>query len=299
MVAYSPSYDYWHCVGVIKWSKSHIFPQASVEDWAGVLLHRIPSGNRLLLLNEIGLWSVQGCKTSFRWDLFIRCLYLMASFHCISQNQLLTKGMVILRDKIRFYEGTTDWINSLNTFCRGKFSFYQLSFWLVPAWLMQVRSYWTLWQRPGTSSSVMFSRCCRPSSTQFRYTNISRVRCFLPLQHRGSTNATTHCLLNDGHCFLCPGCVQGKEPSVRQLALLHFRNTIVLSVKLEDALSRPRARVPPSVTQMLLILQVANLIACFLTHFVVISSVPNKAKQHQIKLSFVHGNLWLLPCTEG
>lgn len=51
-------------------------------------------------------------------------------------------------------------------------------------------------------------------------------------------------------------CAQGKEPSVRQLALLHFRNTIVLSVKLEDALSRPRARVPPSVTQMLLILQV-------------------------------------------
>lgn len=57
-------------------------------------------------------------------------------------------------------------------------------------------------------------------------------------------------------CFLCPCCAQGKEPSVRQLALLHFRNTIVLSVKLEDALSRPRARVPPSVTQMLLILQV-------------------------------------------
>lgn len=54
-------------------------------------------------------------------------------------------------------------------------------------------------------------------------------------------------------CFL-----QGKEPSVRQLALLHFRNTIVLSVKLEDALSRPRARVPPSVTQMLLILQVSR-----------------------------------------
>lgn len=45
---------------------------------------------------------------------------------------------------------------------------------------------------------------------------------------------------------------------MRQLALLHFRNTIVLSVKLDDALSRPRARVPPSVTQMLLILQVAH-----------------------------------------
>lgn len=53
-------------------------------------------------------------------------------------------------------------------------------------------------------------------------------------------------------------CLQGKEPNVRQLALLHFRNTIVLSVKLEDALSRPRARIPPSVTQMLLILQVCT-----------------------------------------
>ncbi|XP_060759550.1 proline-rich protein 5-like isoform X2 [Neoarius graeffei] len=49
--------------------------------------------------------------------------------------------------------------------------------------------------------------------------------------------------------------VQGKEPSVRQLALLHFRNIITLSIKLEDALSCPNAFVPPSVIQMLLILQ--------------------------------------------
>ncbi|XP_048463794.1 proline-rich protein 5 [Rhincodon typus] len=47
----------------------------------------------------------------------------------------------------------------------------------------------------------------------------------------------------------------GKEPTVRQIALLHFRNIITLNVKLEDALSRPRARVPPSLIQMLLILQ--------------------------------------------
>ena len=45
---------------------------------------------------------------------------------------------------------------------------------------------------------------------------------------------------------------------MRQLALLQFRNTIVLSVKLDDALCRPRARVPPSITQMLLILQVGS-----------------------------------------
>lgn len=43
---------------------------------------------------------------------------------------------------------------------------------------------------------------------------------------------------------------------MRQLALLHFRNIITLSIKLEDALSRPNARVPPSIIQMLLILQV-------------------------------------------
>lgn len=51
-------------------------------------------------------------------------------------------------------------------------------------------------------------------------------------------------------------CPQGKEPSVRQLALLHFRNIITLNLKLDEALSRPRARVPPSIIQMLLILQV-------------------------------------------
>lgn len=32
---------------------------------------------------------------------------LITSAHCVLQNQLLTKGMVILRDKIRFYEGGT------------------------------------------------------------------------------------------------------------------------------------------------------------------------------------------------
>lgn len=98
------------------------------------------------------------------------------------QNQLLTKGMVILRDKIRFYEGQ------------------KLLDSLAETW--------------------DFFFCDVLSMLQ---------AIFHP--------------------------VQGKEPSVRQLALLHFRNTIVLSVKLDDALSRPRARVPPSVTQMLLILQ--------------------------------------------
>nr|XP_061815914.1 proline-rich protein 5-like isoform X5 [Nerophis lumbriciformis] len=98
------------------------------------------------------------------------------------QNQLLTKGMVILRDKIRFYEGQ------------------KLLDSLADTW--------------------DFFFCDVLSMLQ---------AIFYP--------------------------VQGKEPSVRQLALLHFRNTITLNLKLDEALARPRARVPPSIIQMLLILQ--------------------------------------------
>nr|XP_005993732.1 PREDICTED: proline-rich protein 5 isoform X3 [Latimeria chalumnae] len=98
------------------------------------------------------------------------------------QNQLLTKGMVILRDKIRFYEGQ----KLLDT--------------LAETW-------------------------------DFFFSDV------LPMLQ----------------AIFYP--VQGKEPSVRQLALLHFRNIIALNIKLDDALSRPRARVPPSIIQMLLILQ--------------------------------------------
>ncbi|XP_047598042.1 proline-rich protein 5 isoform X2 [Lutra lutra] len=99
------------------------------------------------------------------------------------QNQLLTKGMVILRDKIRFYEGQ------------------KLLDSLAETW-------------------------------DFFFSDV------LPTLQ----------------AIFYP--VQGKEPSVRQLALLHFRNTITLSVKLEDALARTHARVPPAIVQMLLVLQV-------------------------------------------
>lgn len=98
------------------------------------------------------------------------------------QNQLLTKGMVILRDKIRFYEGQ------------------KLLDSLAETW-------------------------------DFFFCDVLTM-----------LQAIFH-----------P--VQGKEPSVRQLALLHFRNTITLNMKLDEALSRPRARVPPSIVQMLLVLQ--------------------------------------------
>ncbi|XP_039719148.1 proline-rich protein 5 isoform X2 [Pteropus medius] len=98
------------------------------------------------------------------------------------QNQLLTKGMVILRDKIRFYEGQ------------------KLLDSLAETW-------------------------------DFFFSDV------LPTLQ----------------AIFYP--VQGKEPSVRQLALLHFRDTITLSVKLEDALTRTHARVPAAIVQMLLVLQ--------------------------------------------
>ncbi|XP_043821044.1 proline-rich protein 5 isoform X2 [Dromiciops gliroides] len=98
------------------------------------------------------------------------------------QNQLLTKGMVILRDKIRFYEGQ------------------KLLDSLAETW-------------------DFFFGDVLPTLQAIFYP------------------------------------VQGKEPSVRQLALLHFRNIITLNIKLEDALSRSRARIPPSIVQMLLVLQ--------------------------------------------
>ncbi|CAN0427095.1 proline-rich protein 5-like isoform X1 [Lampetra fluviatilis] len=49
--------------------------------------------------------------------------------------------------------------------------------------------------------------------------------------------------------------VQGKELSVRQMSLLAFRNAIPLKLKLDEALIRPRARVPPTIAQMLLVLE--------------------------------------------
>ncbi|XP_075409627.1 proline-rich protein 5 isoform X1 [Tenrec ecaudatus] len=98
------------------------------------------------------------------------------------QNQLLTKGMVILRDKIHFYEGQ------------------KLLDSLAETW-------------------------------DFFFSDV------LPALQ----------------AIFYP--VQGKELSVRQLALLHFRNTITLGVKLEDALARSHARVPPAIVQMLLVLQ--------------------------------------------
>lgn len=50
-------------------------------------------------------------------------------------------------------------------------------------------------------------------------------------------------------------CVQGQELTVRQMALLAFRDLVLLKLQLEDSLGTA-ASVPPPVTQMLLVLQV-------------------------------------------
>ncbi|XP_051546616.1 proline-rich protein 5 isoform X7 [Myxocyprinus asiaticus] len=123
-----------------------------------------------------------GAGTNATWNRQLLKTELGSFFTEYLQNQLLTKGMVILRDKIRFYEGQK-LLDSL-------------------------------------SETWDYFFCDVLSTLQ---------AIFYP--------------------------VQGKEPSVRQLALLHFRNIITLNIKLDEALSRPRARVPPSIIQMLLILQ--------------------------------------------
>lgn len=158
--------------------------------------------------------------------------------------------MVILRDKIRFYEGMTDRKSCLNpvvVVCVSELSFNQLYF--LAMWC---RSEVT--RLSGRDLGLLLLWCSLDAAGHLPSGSGTH-----PYYETGQQLSNSYCkmvVVAQLCCFLCPLCVQGKEPSVRQLALLHFRNTIVLSVKLEDALSRPRARVPPSVTQMLLILQV-------------------------------------------
>ncbi|XP_053142258.1 proline-rich protein 5-like isoform X3 [Hemicordylus capensis] len=49
--------------------------------------------------------------------------------------------------------------------------------------------------------------------------------------------------------------VQGQELTIRQIALLGFRDLILLRVKLGEILPRVQTKIPPSIVQMLLILQ--------------------------------------------
>nr|XP_015193600.1 PREDICTED: proline-rich protein 5-like isoform X1 [Lepisosteus oculatus]XP_015193601.1 PREDICTED: proline-rich protein 5-like isoform X1 [Lepisosteus oculatus]XP_015193602.1 PREDICTED: proline-rich protein 5-like isoform X1 [Lepisosteus oculatus] len=51
--------------------------------------------------------------------------------------------------------------------------------------------------------------------------------------------------------------VQGQELTVRQMALLGFRDLVLLKLPLEELLPSVEAQTPPAITQMLLILQVA------------------------------------------
>lgn len=183
-----------------------------------------------------------------------------------AQNQLLTKGMVILRDKIRFYEGTTDLMQSLERHHGvSELRISQLCFCtcVINVGQKLLDSLAETWDFFFCDVLSMLQAIFHPVQV---HNHQKSLLVFVFAAQR----------MNFKHfCYsLCPSpCVQGKEPSVRQLALLHFRNTIVLSVKLEDALSRPRARVPPSVTQMLLILQVGLQAWSQLTHWLFLFSI--------------------------
>uniref|UniRef100_A0A8C3J976 Proline rich 5 like n=1 Tax=Calidris pygmaea TaxID=425635 RepID=A0A8C3J976_9CHAR len=50
-------------------------------------------------------------------------------------------------------------------------------------------------------------------------------------------------------------CLQGQELTIRQIALLGFRDLVLLKVKLEEILPLVRTKLPASIVQMLLILQ--------------------------------------------
>lgn len=57
-------------------------------------------------------------------------------------------------------------------------------------------------------------------------------------------------------CPLSP--LQGQELTIRQISLLGFRDLVLLKVKLGDVLLLARSPPPPSIVQMLLILQVGE-----------------------------------------
>lgn len=59
-------------------------------------------------------------------------------------------------------------------------------------------------------------------------------------------------------------CVQGQELTVRQMALLAFRDLVLLKLPLEETLGSA-ASFPPPVTQMLLVLQVTVLLSTMST----------------------------------
>ncbi|XP_063479045.1 proline-rich protein 5 isoform X2 [Symphalangus syndactylus] len=151
------------------------------------------------------------------------------------QNQLLTKGMVILRDKIRFYEGPAQGPQHSDKERKDGHR---------PAPTVRTPEWEPAWSQGHCGAARLHQPLRLPGWSQGQ-------------KLLDSLAETWDYFFSDVlpmlQAIFYP--VQGKEPSVRQLALLHFRNAITLSVKLEDALARAHARVPPAIVQMLLVLQ--------------------------------------------
>uniref|UniRef100_A0A9J7XSP9 Si:dkey-56p7.10 n=1 Tax=Cyprinus carpio carpio TaxID=630221 RepID=A0A9J7XSP9_CYPCA len=53
----------------------------------------------------------------------------------------------------------------------------------------------------------------------------------------------------------CPSLKQGQELTVRQMALLGFRDLVLMKLSLDDLLRKNLSLIPASITQMLLVLQ--------------------------------------------
>ncbi|KAF7237678.1 Proline-rich protein 5 [Varanus komodoensis] len=195
-------------------------------------LYNLNEGVRQLLKTELGSFF-----TEYLQDYRIK--EMKSYFMLYLQNQLLTKGMVILRDKIRFYEvGIKIAGRNINN--------------------LRYADDTTLMAESEEELKSLLVRVKEESAKVGLKLNIKKTKIMASSQKLLDTLAETwdfffSDVLPMLQAIFYP--VQGKEPSVRQLALLHFRNIITLNIKLEDALSRSRARVPPSIIQMLLILQ--------------------------------------------
>lgn len=81
---------------------------------------------------------------------------------------------------------------------------------------------------------------------------------------------------------MCPiFCSQGQELTVRQMALLSFRDLVLMKLPLQELLPQSPTLLPAAITQMLLVLQVL-LIRLGLPHIVILSFFFIKPNHSQV-----------------